>query len=62
MEEVFIKMNDVQHYLWRPVDQNGVTMALLQCMVRRLTAREKLRDEKVCVNVSGLLVENISWP
>ncbi|MCU1251839.1 MAG: hypothetical protein JWQ49_4868 [Edaphobacter sp.] len=36
--------------------------ALLQCMVRRLTAREKLRDEKVCVNVSGLFVEMISWP
>jgi hypothetical protein len=27
------------------------TTALVQCMVRRLTAREKLRDEKVCVNV-----------
>jgi hypothetical protein len=26
--------------------------ALLRCMVRRLTAREKLRDEKVCANVS----------
>jgi len=36
--------------------------ALVQCMVRRLTAREKLRDEKVCVNVSGLFVEKISWP
>jgi hypothetical protein len=26
-------------------------------MVRRLTAREKLRMKKVCVNVSGLFVE-----
>jgi hypothetical protein len=26
-------------------------------MVRRLTAREKLRVKKVCVNVSGLFVE-----
>ena len=30
---------------------------LAQCMVRRLTAREKLRMKKVCVNVSGLFVE-----
>ena len=26
-------------------------------MVRRLTAREKLVEEEVCVNVSGLFVE-----
>jgi hypothetical protein len=30
---------------------------LAQCMVRRLTAREKFRVKKVCVNVSGLFVE-----
>jgi len=53
---------------WKPIPGEDFSLsafhegALLQCMVRRLTAREKLRDEKVCVNVSGLLVENISWP
>jgi len=36
--------------------------ALVQRMVRRLTAREKLREEKVCVHVSGLSVKKISWP
>jgi hypothetical protein len=33
---------------------------LTECMVRRLTAREKLRVKKVCVNVSGLFVEIVS--
>jgi transposase-like protein len=26
LDEVFIKMNGVQHYLWRAVDQNGVVI------------------------------------
>ena len=29
LDEVFIKMNGVQHYLWRAVDQNGVTIDIL---------------------------------
>jgi hypothetical protein len=34
-----------------------------ECMVRRLTAREKLIDEKiVCANVFGLYGDPVSWP
>jgi putative transposase len=29
LDEVFLKMNGVQHYLWRGVDQNGVTIDIL---------------------------------
>ena len=29
LDEVFLKMNGVQHYLWRPMDQNGVTIDIL---------------------------------
>ena len=29
LDEVFIKMNGVQHYLWRAVDQNGVVIDIL---------------------------------
>ena len=29
LDEVFIKMNRVQHYLWRAVDQNGVVIDIL---------------------------------
>jgi putative transposase len=29
LDEVFIKMNGVQRYLWRTVDQNGVTIDML---------------------------------
>jgi putative transposase len=29
MDEMFIKMNGVQHYLWRAVDQNGVVIDIL---------------------------------
>jgi len=29
LDEVFIKMNGVQHYLWRAVNQNGVVIDIL---------------------------------
>jgi putative transposase len=29
LDEVFIKINGVQHYLWRAVDQNGVVLDIL---------------------------------
>jgi putative transposase len=29
LDEVFIKVNGVQHYLWRAVDQNGVVIGIL---------------------------------
>jgi len=29
LDEVFIKMNGVQHYLWRAVDENGVVIDIL---------------------------------
>jgi putative transposase len=29
LDEVFIKMNGVRHYLWRAADQNGVTIDIL---------------------------------
>ena len=29
LDEVFIKMNGVQHYLWRAVDENGVVINIL---------------------------------
>lgn len=29
LDEVFLKMNGVQHYLWRAVDQNGVVIDIL---------------------------------
>ncbi len=29
LDEVFLKMNGVQHYLWRAVDQKGVTIDIL---------------------------------
>jgi putative transposase len=29
LDEVFLKINGVQHYLWRAVDQNGVTIDIL---------------------------------
>ena len=29
LDEVFIKMNDVEHYLWRAVDQNGPLIDIL---------------------------------
>lgn len=29
LDEVFLKMNGVQHYLWRAVDQNGATIDIL---------------------------------
>jgi len=29
LDEVFIKMNGVQHYLWRAVDQNGAVIDIL---------------------------------
>ena len=29
LDEVFLKMNGVQYYLWRAVDQNGVTIDIL---------------------------------
>ena len=29
LDEVFLKLNGVQHYLWRAVDQNGVTIDIL---------------------------------
>ena len=29
LDEVFIKMNGVQHYLWRAVDQHGVPIDIL---------------------------------
>ena len=29
LDEVFIKMNGVKHYLWRAVDQNGAVIDIL---------------------------------
>src|SRR3954451_18909367 len=29
LDEVFLKINGVQHYLWRAVDQNGVVIDIL---------------------------------
>ena len=29
MDEVFLKINGVTHYLWRAVDQNGVVLDIL---------------------------------
>jgi len=29
LDEVFIKMNGVQHYLWRAMDQNGAVIDIL---------------------------------
>jgi putative transposase len=29
LDEVFIKMNGVQHYLWRGVDENGLVIDIL---------------------------------
>jgi len=29
LDEVFIKMNGVQHYLWRAVDEHGATIDIL---------------------------------
>jgi putative transposase len=29
LDEVFIKINGVQHYLWRAVDQNGLVIDIL---------------------------------
>jgi len=29
LDEVFLKINGVQHYLWRAVDQNGVVLDIL---------------------------------
>src|SRR5436305_11185977 len=29
LDEVFLKINGVTHYLWRAVDQNGVVLAIL---------------------------------
>jgi putative transposase len=29
MDEVFIRINGVQHYLWRAVDQDGVVLDVL---------------------------------
>src|SRR5260370_1192870 len=29
LDEVFLKINGVQHYLWRAVDQNGVVIDVL---------------------------------
>jgi putative transposase len=29
MDEVFIRIRGVQHYLWRAVDQNGVVLDIL---------------------------------
>src|SRR5882724_6858944 len=29
LDEVFIKMNGIQHYLWRAVDQNGAVIDIL---------------------------------
>jgi len=29
LDEVFIRMNGVQHYLWRAVDENGVLIDIL---------------------------------
>jgi putative transposase len=29
MDEVFLKINGITHYLWRAVDQNGVVLNIL---------------------------------
>ena len=29
MDEVFVRINGVQHYLWRAVDQDGVVLDIL---------------------------------
>ncbi len=51
----------------KPVLINALVLtnqSSLECMVRRLTAREKRRiDRQVCANVFGLCVESgDSWP
>jgi putative transposase len=39
MDEVFIRIRGVQHYLWRAVDQDGVVLEILiQAMARRRSA------------------------
>lgn len=44
LDEVFVKINGVQHYLWRAVDQNGVVIdVLLQPKRDRLAAMRFFR-------------------
>ena len=59
-----VKDNKLNALLFSPdfLYQTFCSQAItLKCMVRRLTARGlKLSEATVCVNVSGLLVENRS--
>src|SRR5436190_984399 len=45
LDEVFVKMNGVQHYLWRAVDQNGAVIDIVVQPKRdRLAAERFFRD------------------
>ena len=41
MDEVFIWIQGVQHYLWRAVDQNGVVLDILVQARRDANAEER---------------------
>jgi putative transposase len=41
MDEVFIRIRDVQHYLWRAADQNGVVLDVLAQDRRDAKAAER---------------------
>ncbi|WP_084112975.1 IS6 family transposase [Belnapia moabensis] len=41
VDEVFLKINGVQHYLWRAVDQHGVVLDILVQSRRNATAAKR---------------------
>jgi transposase-like protein len=45
LDEVFLKINGVTHYLWRAVDQHGVVLDIL--------VQPKLTDSRPCVSFAG---------
>jgi putative transposase len=53
MDEVFLRINGVQHYLWRAVDQDGVVLDVL-IQSRRNTKAAK-RDSRFAAIVKKLL-------
>jgi putative transposase len=51
MDEVFIRLNGTQHYLWRAVDQNGVVLDIL--VQERRTPRQPSASSSACWPGSG---------
>ncbi|MBV9038026.1 MAG: IS6 family transposase, partial [Acidobacteriaceae bacterium] len=53
LDEVFLKINGVQHYLWRAVDQHGAVIDILVQPKRDRFAAERFYSSAVAAHWSG---------